>query len=195
MLDKNLMGYLSLAFVVLSGVPYVHSILKGRTKPHVFTHVIWGLLAAIACAAQYSGNAGPGAWAAGLSAAFSFGTAALSFSHGEREITRSDWITFMAGLSAIPLWYFTANPLVAVILATSIDALGYYPTFRKSYKKPSEEMTLAYIISNLKHIASFFAMTEYSATTLLYPGVLFMMNSALIFMLTWRRKRGHRSTR
>ena len=189
MFDKNVMGYLSLLFVVLSGAPYLYFVLKGRTKPHLFTWIIWGLLTGMAAAAQYAGNAGPGAWAAGLSAVFSILTALLCVSHGERNITRSDWIAFLAGLGGIPLWYVTASPLIAVIWVTGIDALGYYPTFRKSYRRPKEEMAFSYVISNVKHIASLFAMTTYSLTTVFYPAVLFVMNSALIFMLIVRRHR------
>ena len=187
MLDKNLFGYLSLFFVVLSGAPYIWSVLKKKTRPHIFTWIIWGSVSAIAAAAQYAGNAGPGAWAAGMSAVFSLATALLALPYGERSITRSDWVAFIGGLSAILAWYCTADPLIATILATLIDAMAYYPTFRKSYAKPQEEMVFSYLISNVKHIASMFAMMEYSMTTLLYPTVLFSMNSALIIMLAWRR--------
>lgn len=187
MLDKNFMGYLSLVFVMLTELPYVYVILKGTVKPHVFSRLIWAILVAIAAAAQYSANAGPGAWAMILSVFFFLLIAILSFSHGERNVTRSDWIAFVAGLSAIPLWYFTSDPLAAVILVSLIDAIGYYPTFRKSYYKPKEEMAFSYGAANLKHMASFFAMTEYSATTLLYPTTLFVMNTALVAMLLWRR--------
>jgi len=92
-------------------------------------------------------------------------------------------------LSAIPLWYYTKNPLAAVIIATIIDVLAYYPTFRKSYLKPKEEMIFSYIVSNAKHIMSLFAMSGYSMTTVLYPVALFIMNGALIGMLALRRVR------
>ena len=189
MSDKILYGYLSLFFAVLSGAPYLLSVLARKTKPHIFTHVIWGLVAAIAAAAQYAGHAGPGAWAAGLSALFSLATAALASTHGEKTITRSDWAAFVAGLGIIPIWYYTNEPLTATILATLIDGFAYYPTFRKSYAKPREEMIFSYVVSNAKHTASLFAMVEYSATTLLYPLVLFTLNAALIVMLALRRAR------
>ena len=187
MIDKNLFGYLSLVFVVLSGAPYIWSILARATRPHVFTWVLWGVLTAITAAAQHVSHAGPGAWAATLSAAFCFVTAVLAFTHGERDITRSDWATFIVGLSAVPIWYLTASPLAAVIWVTLIDALGYYPTIRKSIAKPQEEMAFSYIISNLKHVASLFAMAEYSMTNLFNPMVLFAMDTVLIVLLTRQR--------
>jgi len=188
MFDKNVMGYLSLFFVVLAGVPYIYLTLTGKTKPHVFTRLIWGILAAIVSAAQYTENAGPGAWAAGLAALFTLTTAILGFWYGEKNITRSDWISFIAGLCAAPLWYFTSNPLAAVVLVTLIYAAGYYPTFRKSYTKPKEEPIFSYFVNNMKHATSILAMTEYSVTTLLFPAVLLILNAGLIVMLVWRRR-------
>jgi hypothetical protein len=189
MITKDLLGYLSVFFTLLSGVPYIFSVLKGRTKPHVFTWIIWALLSAIAAAAQYTGNAGPGAWATECSATVSLVIAVLSFSHGERDITLTDWVAFAGGLTAILLWYLTSNPLMGSLLATASDASGYYPTFRKSYKKPKEEMILSYVASNMKHVASICAMTIYSATTLAYPVIIFGMNCGLIFLLIWRRRK------
>jgi hypothetical protein len=186
-LDKNWFGYFSLVFVVLSGAPYIYSTLIGKTRPHVFTQLIWALTCGIAGVAQYVGHAGPGAWAAELSAVFCIVTVLVSFSHGERNITRSDWVAFLVALSAIPLWYLTESPLPSVILVTFIDVVGYYPTFRKSYIKPKEEMIFSYVVSNIKHIASMCAMTEYSLTTLLFPAALFVANGALIAMLVYRR--------
>ena len=183
MFDKSFFGYLSLVFVVLSGAPYIWSILMRKTRPHVFTWVLWGLLTGIAALAQHVSNAGAGAWAASLSAVFCFVTAILAFTHGERDITRSDWATFVVGLSAIPLWYFTDSPLAAVVWVTLTDALGYYPTLRKSIAKPKEELVFSYIISNLKHITSLFAMAEYSMTNLFNPIVLLAMDTVLIVFL------------
>jgi hypothetical protein len=188
MSDKILYGYLSLFFVALSGLPYIFSVWAGKTRPHLFTWIIWTLVTAIAAAAQYAGHAGPGAWAATLSALFCLATTLLAITHGERTITFTDWIAFIVGLSAIPLWYFTDNPLTAVLIATLIDLAAYYPTFRKSYIRPQEEMIFSYAVSNVKHIASIAALAVYSLTTVFYPAVLLAANTALIIMLVWRRR-------
>jgi hypothetical protein len=183
LLDKEQFGYLSLVFVVAARAPYFWSVLKNKTKPHVFTWVLWSVLTAIAAAAQYAGQAGPGAWATGLTAITCVFIALLSLRKGEKNITRSDWAFFVVALISIPLWQITNNPLAAVFLVTTIDALAYGPTFRKSFVKPHEEMVWNFAVSNLKHVASLFAMTAYTFTTVLYPAVLFVMNGLLILML------------
>ncbi len=189
MLGKDAFGYLSLVFTVLSYSPYVWSMLRGKTCPHIFSWIIWALVSAIVSIAQFIAYAGPGAWAPGLTAAFSLGVIFLSFSQkADWSITRSDWVMFIGGLSIIPLWYITSSPLVAAILATLIDAIAYYPTFRKFYHKPHEEMIFMYVIANMKHVASIFAIVEYSVTTLVFPVCIFAMNISLIAMLAYRRR-------
>jgi hypothetical protein len=175
--------------VVLAHLPYLYSSWLGRTRPHIFTWIIWTTLTAIAAAAQHSSGAGPGAWATMLSAFFCFLAILFSLKHGELSITRNDKITFACSMAAIPLWYFTSNPLLAIVLATAIDASAYVPTLRKSYYKPKEELVFHYVISNTKHIASILAMSIYSVATLLYPCVLFFMNMLLITILLWRRRK------
>ena len=185
--DKEIYGFLSMALVLLSGGAYLYSILTNKTKPHAFTWVLWTLLTGVIAAAQVAGHAGAGAWATTLTASLGMIIVVFAFTRGERHITRGDWITFILGLGAIPLWYITKNPLSAAIVATSIDVIAYYPTFRKSYSKPGEEMILSYILGNIRHVLSILAMDVTSATTLLYPLVVFAVNTALIGMLTWRR--------
>lgn len=187
MFDKAQLGYISLFFALMAGTPYIWSILKKETRPHIFSHVIWGLMSSIAAAAQYSADAGPGAWATAVNVVFNVLTVLLSFSYGERTITRGDWIAFILGLSAIPLWYVTANPLIAVVLVTLIDIFAYYPTFRKSYCKPESKAIPTYVIGDIRTILSILAITDYSVTTILYPATIVIMNSALVIMIEWRK--------
>jgi hypothetical protein len=185
--SKIFFGLLSLVFVALSGVPYIISVLRGKTRPHIFTWLLWGILSLIAAVGQEAGSAGPGAWATALSAVFSLVTFALTFSHGDTHITRLDLLALGVGLCGIPLWYVTSDPFWAVAIATLIDAAGYIPTFRKSQTKPHEEMIFSYVVSNIKHAAALAAISVYTATTTIYPAILFIMNSLLIAQLLWRR--------
>jgi hypothetical protein len=81
----------------------------------------------------------------------------------------------------------TKDPLAAVIMATVIDALAYYPTFRKSWFKPFEENFLLYVTDVSKWIVAFFALTDYSFTTMLYPSFCFAANIVLAAMIVGRR--------
>src|SRR5690606_16045788 len=112
------------------------TIYRGTNKPHMFTWIIWTLLTAIILAAQIVGGAGPGAWSTGAVLLPCIIITVLAIQRGEKNITASDWVMFLAGLAAIPVWLATSNPLWAVIIVVAIDALAFGPTFRKSWFRP-----------------------------------------------------------
>ena len=191
MMNDVAFGWLSLLLTVVSYLPYIVSVARGNTRPHVFGWAIWALVSLIAAAGQYAGMAGPGAWATVLSGLFCVLIVVMAaLQKGDKSITRNDRILFCAALMAMPLWYVTENPLSAVVLVTLIDAAGYVPTMRKSWHAPKHEMPLHYIISNGKHIAAIAAMNVYSLTTMLYPVTLFVLNTALIALIYYRRRSG-----
>ncbi|MFY9287864.1 MAG: hypothetical protein WAO98_05125 [Alphaproteobacteria bacterium] len=187
MLDKDTLGVISVSVSMVGYGSYLWSIYKNRTKPHIFSWGIWGILMALVFFAQMSKGAGAGAWVTGASALMCFIITLSSLKKGEKSITRSDWIAFSGALAAIPIWYLTQDPLSVVILATVIDALAYYPTFRKSFIRPHEEYYLTYVLDISKWIVALFALQDYSATSTLYPLFLLLANSCLVGMILWRR--------
>jgi hypothetical protein len=187
MFDKELFGFISLACATVGYGSYIWSIFKGRTKPHAFSWIVWGTVTAIIFCAQVSKQAGVGAWATGATAIVCFAISILAMWRGEKNITRSDWLTFIGALAGIPLWYFTKDPFWSVILVTVIGELGAYPTFRKSYFKPHEEMAFMYILDIAKYALSLAAIGHYSIVTALYPAIIVLSNSLFVLMLLWRR--------
>lgn len=186
--SKEGIAALGIIFTLIGYSQYFRSIFAGKTKPHMFSWLIWASLTLIAFLAQVSDNAGPGSWITALTAIMSFIIVGLSCFKGEKSITRGDWITFLTALTAIPIWLITDNPLWAVIIVTIIDALGFYPTFRKSWLKPFEENALHYFLAALKFILSLVALDNFSIITALYPASLVFMNFTFLVLLYIRRK-------
>jgi hypothetical protein len=184
---KDMFGVLSLLLAVVSYVPYVRSIIVANTKPHAFTWLVWGAVMAIAFVAQLSDRAGAGSWGTGLSAAFCLGIGILALFSGEKHITRGDWIAFATTSLAIPLWVAASDPLWSVLLVTGIDAVAYYPTFRKSYTKPDEELALKYVLTVIRYLFSLLALENFTVVTSVYQLVSIVMEMGLVIMLLWRR--------
>ncbi len=187
-LDKEFFGFIALSFSIIAFVPYIWSTVKGKTKPHLFTWIIWTIVAGVVASAQFIKGAGPGGWATILCTGIYFSIAILSIRMGERTITKSDWFAFMGALTAIPLWWVTDDPMWSVILVTIIDSLGFYPTFRKSYSKPHQELAFMYAADASQYALALLAMKNYSITTVLYPLSVFATNGSFIVMLLWRRR-------
>ena len=188
MVDKNIYGMLAVALTIIGYAPYFISILKRQTKPHMFSWIIWSIVNAIASAGQWSRGGGPGSWSGGLTTLFCILITGFCFSHGEKHVTRSDWWAFIAALLAIPLWYFTDDPLGAMILATLIDIVGCYPTLRKSYWKPYEENVFSWAICGVRSLLALFALEKYDFVTVIFLAAMLVTNGGIAVLLLWRRR-------
>jgi hypothetical protein len=187
MISKGAWGYLSLAVSVAGYIPYFCAILNGRCKPHVFSWVIWAWAASFLFVAQVHRGAGAGAWVTGLTALACLMIAALALKYGEKHITQSDEVMFGLSLAAMPLWVVTERPLWSVILLVGICAFGFYPTLRKSYDQPQDELVVFYVSCVLKSLFGLFALENYVAATVLYPLYGVIANGAFVGLLYWRR--------
>lgn len=186
---KELLSLLAILLTFIAFAPYIHSILKGKTKPHVFSWIIWGITTLIVSFAQLADKGGAGAWPTGISGATTAYIAWLAYrKHSDITITLSDWVFFIVALSSLPFWYFTSNPLWAVVILTTVDTLGFYPTARKAYHKPYEEQLLLYILTAVRNVVSIAALEHYSFTTLLFPAVMTLACAVFIAMVGVRRR-------
>jgi hypothetical protein len=170
-------------------IPYIRDVLKGTTRPHLFTWLVWSLMTSMAFLAQVIGGGGPGAWVTGCVAALATVVFVLSISHGETRRTRLDWLSLGGcGIAAIA-WLLTSDPTLSVVLVTAIDATAFAPTLRKSWMKPREETLVTHALSMIKHGLSIIALTRLSIVTGLYPATLLVMNVFLVTLLVTRRRR------
>lgn len=172
-------------------LPYIRDVLKGTTKPHLFTWLIWTLLTGIAFLAQVAGGGGTGAYVTAFSTIMCLIIAVLAFPRGEKNITRLDWACFIAALFGIVLWQLTGDPLLAVIIVVATDTVAFVPTFRKAFWKPREETAIMYALDTIRFILAIIALESFSVTTWLYPAaVAFTDGIFVIFVLIRRRQIG-----
>ncbi|MCY1440310.1 hypothetical protein D9M71_565780 [compost metagenome] len=188
-MSKEIIGAISLLVTLVQYIPYCRSIYRKQLRPHVFSYLIWGVSAGIVAVAQWSAEAGPGAWAMALVALLCFLVVGLSYRTGTRYISRGDWIAFIVAMLAIPIWVLTDNPLYAVVVVTLIDIAAFYMTLRKAIISPNEESIGFYVLATLQYALSMLAIESYNPTTLLNPLVLALTSSLLIGIMAWRRLR------
>ncbi len=185
---KIILATLAIIIGFIGILPYIYHLLKSKTKPHVFSWIIWALLSGIAFVAQLFEGGGPGAWSTGALAAMSAFVAILGFIKGGKAyISRADWLCLIAAFIGIILWIVTNNPLSAVVIVTLTDAIGFIPTFRKGYHKPNEETMFTYFTSGLQNLLGIFALSVLNATTVLYPASLVITNALFVSLLLVRR--------
>lgn len=185
---KTLLALLSILMTLTGYAFYFKDIFANRTHPHAFSWLVWGLLTAIAFVGQITHGGKAGAWVTFVTAAVSFIIFFFALSpRGEKSITNTDKLSLVGAAIAAALWAITSNALIAIVLVTIIDFLGFLPTIRKSYNKPYEETLIHYIFAGLKFIPAIIALGNYSLITVLYPASLVAANLFFALMLVIRR--------
>lgn len=185
---KEILGVAAIAITVIAFLPYIRAILKGKTKPHIFSWIIWGSTTFIVFLAQYADNGGAGAWPIGVSGLITLYVAWLAYKKkADSSITRLDWVFFAFAMAALPLWAITSSPLWAVILLTSVDLAGFGPTITKAYRFPFEEQLTFFVLMMLRNLISIAALEHYSLTTVLFPAAVALACALFIAMVAQRR--------
>lgn len=185
---KEFLGFIATVISIVSYIPYIRDILAGKTKPHAFSWLVWATLVTIGFFGQIADKAGPGAWVTASTALLCFIVFLFSLTKGERNIVLLDWLSLLGAGVAIIFWLLTKGPLLSVILVSLIDAIGFIPTFRKSYVKPNEETLITYASSVVKYLLSLISLTNFSLITTIFPISLILTNGLFVIMVLVRRK-------
>lgn len=186
---KQLLSAVAITLTFIAFFPYIRSIIKGTIKPHVFSWVIWGTTTFVVFLAQLEGHGGAGAWPIGVSGSITIFIALLAFmKRADIVITKTDWLFFVSALSSLPFWYFTSNPLWAVVILTTVDVLGFGPTVRKAYEFPHSESLLFFALFTARNFIAIMALENYSVTTVLFPAVVAVTCVLLMVMVVYRRR-------
>lgn len=189
MMYKAAFSAIAIALTFIAFFPYIRSILQEKTKPHVFSWVIWGSTTFIVFLAQLADSGGMGAWPIGISGVITIYVALLAYvKKSDSHITRTDWIFFIWAMASLPLWYFTTDPLWAVVILTAVDVIGFGPTARKAWRQPFEENLTFFMLFTARNVFAIAALEHYSLTTVLFPAVIAVTCLLLVLMVAYRRR-------
>ena len=185
---KTQLAAIAILLTFIAYLPYIISIYRGKTRPHVFSWIIWGITTCIVFFAQLEDEGGAGAWPIGVSGLITLGVAYQAYRlKSDVSIRFLDWVFFIGCLASLPIWYLLSDPMWAVILLTFIDVLGFGPTIRNAYVNPYHEQLTFYALFALRNIVSIGALENYSITTLCFPVVISIACIVFIVMVAFRR--------
>ncbi len=186
---REIFSGLAVLIAMYSYVKYIRSIFALKTEPHVFSWSIWALTTGIAFFAQVAGGGGWGTAQNGITFLVCIFVAFLALKYGKKgKFDTLDWWSLVLAFLAIGLWMYTKNPFYGSLFAMLADMIGYIPTFRKVWKKPESEPSGYYLLMNLKHTLSLFALSAYTWTTMIFSGSVILINFLLIFVQIFRKK-------
>jgi hypothetical protein len=185
---KEVLTVLATLLAIASFAPYIADTLRGRTKPHLYTYLIWTAVTVLVFAGQLEGGAGVGAWATGVVALLLLIVLLLCFKFGTSDVTRFDFALLILGLVAIIPWWFTKDPALSVMLATSINVFAFIPTLRKLWHDAASENLLSWVMNMLRHACGVGALATYTVATYFYPLVHLFMSALTVTIIITRSK-------
>ncbi len=185
---KLVIAIIAAALTIIAYIPYFRDIFANKTKPHLFTWLIWGITQGTATVALLYGGGKFGSISLIIGTILVLIIFLLSFKYGTRDITASDKIVLVLVLFAVVIWWQLDNPLVAVFMVSAIDSAGYIPTIRKSYKDPWSETLSFWVLMAVVSGLSIISNAEYNFLTVTYLSVLFVANIIVSLVCIFRRK-------
>ena len=131
MLDATpILGLLAGLVGVADTLPYVRDTVRGRTRPHRGTWLIWGILAIVVCVSQRAEGA---SWSLVLTAV----VFALAIRHGEGGVTVVELSVVAVACAGIAGWFLAREPLVAVACVIAADLSAAAMMTPKAYRDPT----------------------------------------------------------
>ena len=183
---KEIVGVVAIILVFVAYVPYIQATRSGKTKPHIYSWFIWGILSVLVTALQFSEGAGFAAYVTLATAILTLSVFLLGLPNGKKDITALDTVFLLTAVIAMVLWLFAQQPLSAMVLLVGAGVIGLFPTIRKSWHKPHEETLFMWALNSLRHALTIGAIMEYNAITLLAPVTWTIVNAYFSLLLLAR---------
>ena len=181
----ELLGKLAAALAFVGLIPYIRSILEGKTKPNRASWLIWVASATILLFSYHSSGATTTIWLAAAYALIPAIIFLLSIKYGVGGYTKLDVICMAGALIGLMLWVLTDNPVVALYVNIAIDALGFMPTIKKAYLQPGTENTTGWFIGGMLAASlNVLALTTWELKIALYPIFLLIANTTVAVLAT-----------
>lgn len=174
-------GGLATLLSVVAYMPYIVNTLRGTTRPHRASWLIWSVLATIAFfSLLYEGATA----SLGFSAAQAACTSViflLSIVRGQgRFFTRKDATILGLASLGLALWYMTDTAIYALMLSITIGLMGCMLTVQKTYWSPDSETMCTWQMSFVAAWCAVMSVGSLDWVLLAYPTYLIVLNGAII---------------
>lgn len=181
-----LIGAVAGGFALLGFVPYLVTMVRGKTRPNRASWWIWTVIGTLLAGSYYATGARDSLWVPLSYVVGPLLTALLALKYGEGGWTRLDRACFAGAGGSLLLWVVSGSPLAALLVNILIDIFGAMPTIRKSYTDPESEDRLSWGLFLVGDALNLFAIRPWSLETAIYPLYLFGL-AGLITLLLARR--------
>jgi hypothetical protein len=182
-----LLGLLAGAVGIADTIPYARDILRGSTRPHRGTWLIWSVLAFVVTLSQYADGATWSVIMASVQAVVTALIFGLSVRRGEGGLTRTELVMMAVAAAGIAGWALADAPLVATACVVAADLIGSAMMMPKTYRDPDSETLVTFAFASVGGALAAGAVGSWDVSLLLYPAYYCVINGAIALLIVERR--------
>lgn len=181
-------GLIAGILAMLAVVPYIRSILSGRTKPNRASFLIWTGVGLMVAATYKASGATTTLWVALAYFVSPLIVAALSLKYGVGGASRLDLVCLSGALLSLALWWATRSAPTSLYINILVDALAVIPTAKKAWLDPGSEDRSAWQLAFLANAVDLFAIRSWAPEISIYPIYSFLATGTIVTALTLKRR-------
>jgi hypothetical protein len=183
-----LLGLIACVLAVIDPIPYVRDVLRGTTRPHRGTWLVWSVLGCTALGSQWASGGG---WSLAFLVVQATTTVAvflLAIRRGVGGASRGELA--LLGVAGIGLlgWAVSAEPLTATVFVVLADVVGVLLMVPKTWRDPWSETAVTYALSAASGVFGTAAVGAVAVDLLLYPVYFTAVNMAATVVIVGRRR-------
>jgi hypothetical protein len=181
------LGLLAGVVGVADTIPYVRDTVRGLTRPHRGTWLIWGVLAIVACLSQRADGASWSLIMAGVQAVLTGVIFLLSIRHGVGGLRPAEAVMIALAAGGVIGWMVADEPVIATACVVAADLIGAAMMVPKTYRDPGSETLVTFAFASLGGLLAAGAVGALDLSLLLYPLYYCAVNAAIVALILHRR--------
>jgi hypothetical protein len=189
-----LLGVAAALAGIADTIPYLRDMLRGTTRPHRGTWLIWSLLAVLVFLSQRADGASWSLVAAGTQVVLNGLVLALAVRRGVGGVSVGDRVVLAIAAGGAIGWVAADEPFVATAFVVAADVLALGMMVPKTYRDPGSETLTTFVLASVSGALATLAVGSADLVLVTYPLYLMVANLGLAILIRQRRASARRRT-
>jgi hypothetical protein len=181
------LGVLAGLVGVLDTIPYLRDVLRGSTRPHRGTWLVWSALAVVVSVSQWADGASWSLIMAVTQAVVTTAVLVVAVFRGAGGITATELLLLAVAAVGVAGWLLADEPVVATVFVVGADLVAIAMMVPKTYRDPTSETLVTFVGASIAGALAAGAVDAANAALLLYPIYYCLANGAVALLIHHRR--------
>jgi hypothetical protein len=183
------LGVLAGLASVVNTIPYIRDTVRGTTRPHRGTWLIWAVLAIVVYASQRADGASWSLIMAGVQAVLTALVFLLAIRCGEGGVSATESAMIALAAAGVIGWIVADAPVVATVCVVAADLMAAGMMVPKTCRDPRSETFASFALASVGGGLAAGAAGAGDPSLLLYPVYFCLVNAAIATLIHHQRTR------